>query len=261
MDNEQIPSVLACDCGNSTIRIACAEGQEISGAQTFHLGKLSPLAEAIGKLWQDMPSPRAIVAASVNPAALKALEAAASQAVQQDVLVVGRDLPLPMPTALEHPESVGVDRLCCAAAAYDRLSDACVVADFGTAITIDCVDDKGVFMGGAILPGLRTGAAALAQTAAQLPEVELALPDWVYGQNTRQAIIGGLVYGARGALRERIEAYATELGSWPTVLLTGGDAKLVCPNVSEGGIVQAVVEDLPLRGVALAYYKSLLANE
>ena len=55
-----------------------------------------------------------------------------------------------------------------------------------------------------------------------------------------------------------VEAYAEELNIWPLVLLTGGDAKLLCPDVQEDGIVQAVVEDLTLRGVAMAYYNSLL---
>jgi len=133
--------------------------------------------------------------------------------------------------------------------AHFRLETACVVADFGTAITIDCVNDEGVFLGGAILPGLSMGAAALAAGTERLPEVAPAAPDWVFGRDTREAIVGGLVYGARGALRELAEAYATALGRWPPVIATGGDAELVCKG-SE--IVQAIVPDLCLMGVALA---------
>ena len=72
------------------------------------------------------------------------------------------------------------------------------------------------------------------------------------------AIVGGLVRGARGALRELVEAYATELGHWPIVIATGGDAELVCGKASESELVQAVVPELSLRGVAMAYYRSLL---
>ena len=150
--------------------------------------------------------------------------------------------------------------LCCAAAAFDRLGVACVVADYGTAVTIDCVNDKGIFLGGVIMPGLHPGAEMLHKSTAQLPKFDLlknAEPDWVFGTDTREAILGGLVYGARGALRERVEAYAAELGSWPLVILTGGDAKLVSPNPGQSGLVQAVVDDLPLRGIAIAYYRTL----
>jgi type III pantothenate kinase len=255
-----IPAVLACSCGNTSISFAYVQGETVTPLERFRLGELNSLGEALAKLWSSMPEPKQIVASSVNATALKALEAAA-ESLRQDVLVVGRDLPLPMETTLAKPASVGVDRLCCAAAAFDHLGVACVVADFGTAITIDCVNDKGVFLGGAILPGLRASAAVLHTSTDQLPEVEITDPTWVYGGDTREAIVGGIVYGARGALRERVEAYATELGVWPVVILTGGDAHRICPHPGEEGLVQAVVDDLHLRGVAIAYYKSLLRSK
>ena len=264
MDKAQISGVLACDCGNSAIRIANVRGEDVTPVQTFHLGRVGPLGEELKRVWNQMPDPKVIAAGSVNPAALKALEAIATEATQQEVLVVGNDLPLPLETRLKHPTSIGVDRMCCAAAAFDRLGVACVVADFGTAVTIDCVNGEGLFLGGAILPGLHTGAKALHETTAQLPEVDLSKnsdPDWVFGADTREAILGGLIYGARGALRERVEAYAAELGSWPLVILTGGDAKLISPNPGHDGLVQAVVEDLCIRGIAVAYYRTLTRSE
>ena len=259
----EIPSVLACDAGNATVKLAHVKGEKVSGLQVFRIGSLSGLGEALASLWEQIPPPRKIAAGSVNPSALKALEAAVGESLKQDVLVVGRDLPLPIDTDVRSPESVGVDRLCCAIAAFDRVGSACVVADFGTAITIDCVSDEGVFLGGAILPGLVMGAESLKARTAQLPRVRLpgsggAKPDWVFGKDTRQAIIGGLVFGARGALRELVEAYATELGRWPVVILTGGDAKLICPHPGVSELVQAIVPDLVLRGVAMAYYRTLL---
>ena len=255
---ENIPSVLACDVGNTTIRLASVQGETVSPVEVLRVGQLAALGEAIAELWDPLEPPKCLVAASVNPTALKALEAAAAEAVSQDVLVVGRDLPLPIDTDLTQPEMVGVDRLCCAAAAFDRLGMACVVADFGTAVTIDYVSDKGIFMGGAILPGLAMGAESLSNGAAQLPRVDLERPDWVFGKDTRQAIVGGLIHGAHGALRELVETYATAVGHWPIVIATGGDAELVCGRADESDLVQAKVPDLALRGIAMAYYRSLL---
>ena len=227
-------SILACDVGNT--RVA--------------------LAEALRQLWDELPAPRKIVAASVSPPNLAILERAAARAVPgEPVLLIGRDVPLPIALDVEEPARVGVDRLCSAAMAYEQLGEACVVADFGTAITVDCVSPDGVFLGGAILPGLRLGAAALHAGTAALPRVEPRRPDWVFGKNTEQAIIGGLVHGARGALRGLTEAYATELGLWPLLIVTGGDAELIATH-EEGGIIHAVVPDLCLRGIALAYHKS-----
>ena len=254
----EIPAVLTCDVGNSRLRIARICGDDASPVQALPTAELSSLPEALASLWGEDPTPKSLAATSVNPAGLEALQAAAQQALNLDVAVVGRDLPLPIETDLPHPDAIGTDRLCCAAAAYDRLGTGCVIADFGTAVTIDCVNDEGVLLGGAILPGLRMSAECLSASTAQLPAVEPIEPDWVFGKDTHQAIVGGLVRGARGALRELVEAYATELGRWPIVIATGGDAELVCGQGGASELVQAVVPELSLRGVAMAYYRSLL---
>ncbi len=256
MDN--VSNVLACDVGNTFVRFASVNSDEVSDVRSMRIGELGELGRAVGETWAGMPRPKKIVAASVNPPALKALEAATAESPNEPVLVVGRDLPLPIDTDLPNPEAVGTDRLCCASAAFDRLGVACVVADFGTAITIDCVNAEGVFVGGSILPGLAMQAESLQAGTAQLPRVRLVEPDWVFGKDTRQAIIGGIIFGARGLLRERVEAYATQLGQWPTVIATGGDAKLICGDPNGSQLVQAIVPNLSLHGVAMAYYRTLL---
>jgi len=258
MDTNDMPTVLACDVGNTAIHIAAVKGDQVTPMRTVRVGELASLPALLAELWNQIAPPRKLAACSVNPAGLKALEAAAAEAINERVLVVGRDLPLPIDTALPNPAATGTDRICAAAAAFDRLGVACVIADFGTAITIDCVNDEGVFQGGAILPGLEMSAGSLQAGTAQLPRVTPAEADWVFGRDARQAIVGGLIFGARGALRELVEAYATELAHWPVVILTGGDAELVCGDVGSSGLVQAIVPDLVLRGVAAAYYKKLL---
>jgi len=255
-----IPNVLACDVGNCAVHFAHVRGDDVTEMKTFPIGQLHGLGEALSELWQNIPEPRKVVASSVNPSALKALEAAANECLGQAVLVVGRDLPLPMPVDLPNPQSIGVDRLCAAVATYDRLGTACVVADFGTAITVDCVNGEGVFLGGAILPGLNMAANALHEKTAQLPQVEMRASTSVFGKDTSDAIINGILATAHGALRNLVEAYATELGQWPTVIVTGGDAELVCVRSGDGELVQAIVPDLTIRGTALAYYNSLLGK-
>ncbi len=225
--------------------MGCVIDEEITHVRRV---AVDDLGDALADLWSECPKPSQIAACSVQVEYLAVLESAAA-ALDEKVLVVGRDLPLPIETNLPEPEHIGTDRLCAAAMAYHRLGSACVVADFGTAITIDCVNDEGVFLGGAILPGLGLSADALAKGTSALPEVVLENPGWVFGFDTRQAIIGGIVTGARGALRELVESYATELGVWPEVILTGGDAELIGADFD---IVSAVVPDLTLLGVGLS---------
>ena len=241
--------VLAIDVGNSRVSLGWAPDEEVRDVQRVAAADLADaIGDALQGLWAKMPSPGVVVASSVNSATSDMISRAAADRLGRDLLLIGRDVPLPIETALDEPQHVGTDRLCAAAMAYHRVGQACVVADFGTAVTIDCVDGEGVFLGGAILPGLNTGAEALARSTA-LPKVALRRPDWVFGRDTPQAIIGGLIYGARGALREMVELYATELKLWPQLILTGGDAELVADGCD---FVDAVVADLTLMGVALA---------
>ena len=256
---DEIPGVLACDVGNSAIHLAAVRGETVSTPRTLPAADPAAVAKAMTELWNELAEPRKLLVASVNPAALEILEtAAATTGLKDDLLLIGRDVPLPIETAFEEAGAVGVDRLCCAAAAFDRIGRACVVADFGRAITVDCVNDDGVFLGGAILPGLAMSARALHTWTAQLPEVELRQPDWVFGANTAEAIVGGLIYGARGALRRLVEAYAKDMGHWPMVIATGGDAELVVPSLEASDLIQAIVPDLALRGIAGAYCRTLL---
>ena len=257
-EDQKIPALLCCDCGNSSIKIAVVTENNVSDIRTFAPTEIAELEAAISNLWATIEEPKKVAACSVNNCSLEILQQALKNSVNQTALVVGSDLPRPIDTDVDFPESVGTDRLCSCAAAFDQLGVPCVVADFGTATTIDCVDEAGVFKGGVIIPGLTTSAKALAQLTDKLPEVEINEPNFVFGKTTEQAIAGGILFAARGALRERIEAYATELGTWPLLILTGGDAKKICPDVSEDGIVQAVVPELTLRGVAMSYYRSLL---
>jgi type III pantothenate kinase len=129
------------------------------------------------------------------------------------------------------------------------------VVDLGTAITVDCVSSDGVFLGGAILPGMRMQARALHEGTAKLPEVELAEPEGVFGADTVEAIRSGIVVGVRGAVRTLVEAYASELNQWPIVVTTGGDADLFG---NPEGIVQAQAPPLCLLGIARALYRSLV---
>ena len=80
--------------------------------------------------------------------------------------------------------------------------------------------------------------------------MEFSAPEKPFGQNTQQAILHGVYHGIRGTVKELVENYATELGFWPDIIATGGDA----PKLFEGWeLVHAIAPDLTLYGVALAY--------
>ena len=250
--------LIAVDIGNSNVALAVFVKDELKRTERIDVDKLDTLPKTV-KSSRQMCGPQPlgartvpVVVSSVNAATEKIVADAVLKTLDQNILVIGRDVPLEMKHALENPESIGTDRLLTAAAAYAVIGDACVVADFGTATTIDCVDHYGIFLGGTIQPGLQLAAQSLHEHTSALPEVKPVLPTDDYGSNTEKAILHGIYFGAVGALRGIVERYATLLGRWPQVVLTGGYAKLIARHAD---FADSLVPDLCLDGIFLAYRK------
>ena len=91
----------------------------------------------------------------MNPPLIEAMEHVVNQAIGKPIEWVGRDLDLPIKVATDNPTETGVDRVLNVAAAYEQMGKACAVVDAGTAFTVDCCDDEGKFLGGAIAPARR----------------------------------------------------------------------------------------------------------
>jgi type III pantothenate kinase len=91
---------------------------------------------------------------------------------------------------------------------------------------------------------------AMHDNTAKLPPVTLAVPEKWIGTTTEQAMLHGVYHGLRGMVKEIVENYATELGDWPDIIATGGDAETLF-----GGweLIHAISPDLVLYGIALAY--------
>jgi len=155
---------------------------------------------------------------------------------------------------VDEPGKVGTDRVVSAAAAYAVTEDAVVVADFGTAITIDLVDENGVFRGGVICPGFEISAKTLQENTAQLPRTKISKPDAPYGKNTANAINCGIYYSAVGTLEEVIRRYAEEIGKWPQTVITGAAARAIKDDCN---FIDSYVPSLVVKGIVLAYKKHL----
>jgi type III pantothenate kinase len=248
-------NLVVVNVGNTRLAIGTIIGGELSGVARIANDNRAAWKEEIAQAWNRVENREnaAIVAAGVNPAMQRALEDAALAAVNRRVVWVGKDLELPIKVLTKQPEQTGVDRALNVAAAYEQLGKACVVIDAGTAVTIDCCNDQGEFLGGAIAPGLRLQLEALHEKTAALPAIavsEFVPPIEHFGRTTREAILQGVYHGIRGMVKELIENYATALGQWPEVIATGGDSAAL---FNEWELIHAISPDLTLYGIALAY--------
>ncbi|NIA06832.1 MAG: type III pantothenate kinase [Actinobacteria bacterium] len=245
---------LAVDVGNSRVAFGVFQDGVLIQAEHHTLGsdrtKLTEAVQVWGEMTVDSGGPA--VLAGVNPSVCELVRQTLVDDVGLKTLSIGSDVPLPMKVDLPAPEKVGVDRILNAVAAYGRIKESVAVIDAGTAITVDFVSAEGIFLGGAILPGLGLSARILHEGTALLPLVEVTKPEQAIGRDTAEAISVGIFFGALGAIREIIERYATDLGFWPTTIITGGDGRLIH---SECDFIQANVPELTLLGIDLAYRK------
>jgi len=250
--------VVVIDIGNTTTKVATWHGGHLKSplaAPTADPAAFEEVYTAHAKA-TPLGRPAATVIGSVVPDALARIRVHVLAFQEQEALVVGETIALPMDVGVTDAQAIGVDRVCEAAAAYERLQTGCTIVAFGTAVTVDLVDDDGTFLGGAILPGLAMQFRALHEYTAVLPWVERGLPELPYGRNTVEALQVGVCRGLAGAVRGLVEAYAAHLNRWPQVVATGGDAAFLAPHCD---FLDSVVSDLALHGVGLAYQKHLAA--
>jgi len=170
-----------------------------------------------------------IVISSVVPPLDTVLRAVCERYFSLKPLFIEPGVKTGMPILYDNPTEVGADRIVNSVAAVEKYGAPCIVVDFGTATTFDCVSPKGQYMGGVICPGIGISADALFERTARLPRVDIRKPARVIGSNTVGSLQSGLYYGYLGLVDGILENLLKEMGANTKVIATGGLAPLIGP--------------------------------
>jgi len=158
-----------------------------------------------------------------------------------------------MPIRIDNPRELGPDRIVNAVAGYERFGGACVVVDFGTAITYDVVSDDGALLGALISPGVEIALEALTARAARLPRVELLEPRALIGKSTVESVRSGVIFGYAGQVDGIVGRLRDELGDETRTIATGGLAHVIVPYADS---IDTVDDLLTLQGLRILHERN-----
>lgn len=169
-------------------------------------------------------------------------------------LVVSHALDLGIAIDYNPPNSVGADRVCNAVAAFSKYGGPCIVVDVGTATTFDVVSEGGIYLGGAIAPGLETAAFGLSSRTSKLPTISFDFPKSAIGKATDQSMQSGIMFGTVALIDGLIELISGELNKPPHVIATGGQSNILAPRSK---YIKHVEQRLVLEGLMMIYHRNV----
>lgn len=251
--------VILLDVGNTNIKIGVLKDGKIT--TTWRIASdHTKTADEFGMVFFDLLSSKGysfndvegMIMSSVAPALNYTIEHMCSYYTRKRPIMVNNRINLGIQLNYLVPEELGADRIVNAVAAYYEYGGPCITVDFGSATTFGFIDAEGVFLGGAIAPGIKSSAEALTNTAAKLPRIELIRPSSIIGRTTVQNMQAGIIYGFTGLVEGIIGRMTEESGyDKVKVIATGGMSELVTSSGSK--IIDTVDRALSLKGLKILY--------
>jgi len=248
--------ILAIDIGNTNIKIGVFDGDERVDAVRLSSNRRKT-GDEYGRALLDLLMPKKIspqdidgvIMCSVNPDLNYTFNHMCGYYFGRKPMLVGPGIKCGLNIKYDNPHELGADRLVAAVAGATIYGAPCIVIDCGTATTFNAVSAKKEFLGGAICPGIRTGAESLYSSAAKLPRVELVRPPTVVGRTTIANMQSGIINGYIGLVEHMVREIKREIGE-AKVIATGGLSELV---TREGGVIDVVDRGLTLKGLNIIY--------
>lgn len=234
---------LVIDAGNTRIKVGVFHHADLEEVRSYDTDQLSALKSFLQE-HREWPAIIASVKADKDTKWIKQW--------LKNAIVFETSMKLPLKMGYETPQTLGVDRICNAIAAFHQAKGACLTIDVGTCIKYDLVTADGTYQGGSISPGIELRYRAMHTFTGKLPLIEDKVVPPITGKNTFDAMRSGVMHGIRNEIVGFIAHYREQMPEL-TIFLTGGGANYFDLGLKNGIFAD---ENLTLKGLqlTLAHY-------
>ncbi|MDR3216430.1 MAG: type III pantothenate kinase [Clostridiaceae bacterium] len=253
--------LLVMDIGNTNIKLGLFKQGKSELFASWRVSTLaSRTADEFGMLFLDLLGSKGVglsdikgaIMSSVAPSVNYTIEHMCRYYLKRAPFIVDSNTDCGIQINYDRPSDLGSDRIVTAAAAYALYGGPVIIVDFGSATTFNAVDKNGVFLGGAISPGIKTATESLVQTAAKLPRIELVPTENVIGTNTVEGMQAGVVLGYTGLVHYMLKRFRRVPGlEGAKVIATGGLSELI--EKTEPELIDIIDRALALHGLRIIY--------
>jgi type III pantothenate kinase len=225
--------LIAVDIGNTRVKVGAFEGPELTSHWQFATDIRKLADEYAVLLWNlmamdgiDKSRVKGAVFASVVPGLTSVFSEMFERHFGVPALKVGVGVKTGIRIQYE-PRELGPDRIAVALGALRLHKPPVIVVHLGTGTVFEAVSRDGVYLGGAIAPGIGVATEALAGHAAMLSSVELMPPKKAIGSNTTSAMQSGIMFGYVELIEGMVRRFKAEVGEDAWVVGTGGWSSLM----------------------------------
>lgn len=219
---------LAIDIGNTRTKFAVFDNRTILQASSL----ANEALELNDEIIKDF-NVSSLIVSSVNAEAEMLLKL---NLIHQPKISLNHTTALPITLAYESPETLGKDRIAAVVGAqYEFPRHNVLVIDAGTCVTYDFLTAEGVYLGGAISPGVQLRLKSMNSYTSKLPLLKWTGDDKPQniGRTTITSMLSGVINGLIAEMIGFISNYEKQYKSLK-IVLTGGDANFFVKELKNG---------------------------
>ena len=253
--------LLAIDMGNTNIEVGVIDDKKIHFTERISTDidktelEYAVILKTVMELHGIAPDDiTGSIISSVVPPLTHIIKQAVRMLIKNvDPMVVGAGLKTGLNIKIDDPRTLGADLVVDSVAGLNEYGAPLIIVDMGTATTITVIDANKDYIGGVIIPGVRTSLEALVSKTSQLPRVSLSAPKKFICTNTIDCMKSGIINGQASLVDGMIERFEDEIGEKAAVVATGGLSKVIIPKCRHEIILD---NSLMMKGLKVIYDKN-----